>query len=49
MQGVPNQGLFLDILKETQTQKNSKLKPNHEKIGPNLQKIQNLPTLQETK
>ena len=26
-----NQGLFLDILKKTQTQKNSKLKPNPEK------------------
>ena len=25
------QGLFLDILKKTQTQKNSKLKPNPEK------------------
>ena len=39
------QGLFLDFLKKTQTQKNSKLKPNSEKkLGPNFQKTQNLPT-----
>ena len=28
---IINQGLFLDILKKTQTQKNTKLKPNPEK------------------
>ena len=39
------QGLFLDILKKTQTQKNSKLKPNPEKTRTKFpKKTQNLPT-----